>query len=113
MHALLKTGRLFYGLGIIANGIQQLVILDFRPQILPLFPVWAHQYSVFAIATGLAMALLGAVASGLFKTKALEPGSVCLYLGLYFFVLIPACHIPYLLFVYPHKLSHLGSWVIY
>jgi uncharacterized membrane protein YphA (DoxX/SURF4 family) len=110
MNALLKTGRLFYGAGIIAYGIQQLVILDFRPQILPIFPAWAHQYSVFAIITGLAMILLGAVVAGLFKTKALEPGKVCLYLGLYFLVLILTCQMFYLLFIYPHKLSHLGSW---
>jgi uncharacterized membrane protein YphA (DoxX/SURF4 family) len=110
MNALLKTGLLLYGMGIIAYGIQQLVILDFRPQILPLFPAWAHQYSVFAIVTGLAMILLGAVVTGLFKMKTLEPGRICLFLGLYFFVLILACHIPYLLFIYPHKLSHLGSW---
>jgi len=110
MNALLKTGQLFYGLGIVAYGIQQLVILDFRPQILPIFPAWAHQYSVFAIVTGLAMVLLGVVVVGLFKTNALELGRVCVYLGLYFFVLILTCHIPYLLFIYPHKLSHLGSW---
>ena len=110
MNALLKTGRLLYGMGIIAYGIQQLVILDFRPQILPLFPAWAHQYSVFAVVTGLAMVLLGAVVTGLFKMKALEPGKVCLSLGLYFFVLILTCHVPYLLIIYPHKLSHLGSW---
>lgn len=110
MNTLIKTGRLFFGLGIIAYGIQQLVILDFRPQILPIFPAWVHQYSVFAIVTGLAMVLLGAVVAGLWKTKALEPGKACLYLGLYFFVLILTCQVPYLLFVYPHKLSHLGSW---
>jgi uncharacterized membrane protein YphA (DoxX/SURF4 family) len=110
MNALLKTGRLLYGIGIIAYGIQQLVILDFRPQILPLFPAWAHQYSVFPIVSGAAMVLLGAVAGGLLKMKALEPEKVCLYLGLYFLVLILTCQIPYLLFIYPHKLSHLGSW---
>ncbi len=110
MNALLKTGQIFYGTGIIAYGIQQLVILDFRPQILPAFPFWAHQHSVFAIVTGLAMVLLGGVITGMLKTKSLAPGNVCLYVGLYFFVLILTCQIPYLLFIYPHKLSHLGSW---
>ena len=33
-----------------------------------------------------------------------------LYLGFYFLSLIIVSHIPYLIFVYPHKLSHLGSW---
>src|SRR4051794_27033789 len=110
MNALLKTGRQFYGLGIIAYGVQQIVIQDFRPQIVPLFPVWAHQFSVFPIVTGLAMILFGAVVAGLFKMKAFDARKACLYLGFYFSVLILSCHIPYLLFVYPHKLSHLGSW---
>lgn len=110
MNARLKTGRLFYGFGIIAYGVQQLVIQDFRPQIVPLFPAWAHQYGVFAVVTGLAMIFFGAVMTGLFGRKVFDPRTVCLYLGAYFLVLIIACHIPYLLFVYPHKLSHLGSW---
>ncbi len=109
MNAVIKTGRVFYGSGIIAYGIQQIVIRDFRPQILPLFPAWAH-HSVIAIVTGLAMILVGIVITGLFKIKGLNARKICLYLGFYFFALIITCHIPYLLFVYPHKLSHLGSW---
>jgi uncharacterized membrane protein YphA (DoxX/SURF4 family) len=108
MNAFIKTGRLFYGIGIIAYGIQQIVIRDFRPQILPIFPAWAH-HSVIAIVTGLAMILVGIVITG-FKIKGLNAGKICLYLGFYFFALIITCHIPYLLFVYPHKLSHIGSW---
>jgi uncharacterized membrane protein len=109
MNTLIKTGRLFYGSGIIAYGIQQIVIRDFRPQILPLFPAWAH-HSVIAIVTGLAMILAGIIITGLLKIKSLNARRTCLYLGFYFFALIVTCHIPYLLFVYPHKLSHLGSW---
>ncbi|MEJ7682533.1 MAG: hypothetical protein WKG06_32700 [Segetibacter sp.] len=48
MTNLIKTGRLFFGLGIIAYGIQQIVIRDFRPQILPGFPAWAHDSSCVA-----------------------------------------------------------------
>src|SRR4051794_22123010 len=105
-----KTGRLFYGLGIIAFGIQQIVIRDFRPQILPGFPTWAHTMVIFPIGTGAAMVIIGLIISGLFKVEGLNTKKVCFYLGFYFLALIFVSHIPYLLFVYPHKLSHLGSW---
>ena len=110
MDNILKAGRLFYGLGIIVYGIQQIAIRDFRPQILPAFPAWAHEYSAFAIVTGAAMIIIGIIISGLFKIKEVSTKKICLFLGFYFFALIIVSHIPYLLFVYPHKLSHLGSW---
>lgn len=105
-----KIGHLFFGIGITAYGIQQIVIRDFRPQIVPGFPAWAHEYSVFAIVTGIIMVFTGLIISGLFKVKRADKKSISLYLGFYFFALIIVSHIPYLLFVYPHKLSHLGSW---
>lgn len=110
MNNLLKTGRLFFCLGIIAYGIQQIVIRDFRPQILPGFPAWAHDYSIFAIVTGIIMIVVGLITLGIFKVEEVYRKKVCLYLGFYFLALIIVSHIPYLLFVYPHKLSHLGSW---
>ena len=110
MKSLLKAGRLFYGIGVIAYGLQQLVILDFRPQIIPLFPAWVHQYSVFPVVTGIAMIIAGVVTTGMVRMKSFRPEKASLVLGFYFFALILACQIPYLLFVYPHKLSHLGSW---
>lgn len=106
----IKTGRFFYGLAIIAYGIQQLVIKDFRSQILPGFPTWVHEYSAFAIVTGVILIITGLLISGLFEIKEAFQKSTFLYLGFYFFSLIIISHIPYLLFVYPHKLSHLGSW---
>ena len=105
-----KVGHLFYGAGIVAYGTQQIVIRDFRPQILPGFPAWVHEYSVFAIVTGVIMVTIGIIISGLFKVKEANKKSICLYLGFYFLALIIVSHIPYLLFVYPHKLTHLGSW---
>jgi hypothetical protein len=56
---LTKIGRLFYGVGIAALGIHQLIIQDFRPEILPPFPAWAHQYIAFPILTGLALIFAG------------------------------------------------------
>lgn len=110
MTNLIKTGRLFFSLGIIAYGIQQIVIRDFRPQILPGFPAWAHEHSIFAIVTGIIMVVVGLIISGIFKVEDVYRKTVCLYLGFYFLALIVVSHLPYLLFVYPHKLSHLGSW---
>jgi uncharacterized membrane protein YphA (DoxX/SURF4 family) len=110
MTHLIKVGRLFFSLGIIAYGIQQVVIEDFRPQILPGFPAWAHEYSIFAIVTGVIMVVVGLVISGIVKVTEVYRKQICLYLGFYFLALIIVSHIPYLLFVYPHKLSHLGSW---
>lgn len=110
MTSFIKTGRLFFSLSIIAYGIQQIVIRDFRPQILPGFPAWAHEYSVFAIVTGVIMVVAGLTISGIFKVTEANRKSIFLYLGFYFLALLIVSHIPYLLFVYPHKLSHLGSW---
>lgn len=110
MNKLLQTGRLFYGLAIVAYGVQQIVIQDFRPQIIPPFPAWVHQYSLFAFVSGAVMIVLGIVATGLVKIALLQPAQVCQWLGYYFLALIISCHLPYLLFIFPHKLYHLGVW---
>jgi uncharacterized membrane protein YphA (DoxX/SURF4 family) len=110
MFNLTKPGRLFYGLGILAYGIQQIIIMDFRPQILPAFPSWAHTIIVFPILTGLAMIGSALIVSGIINVDWNLQKRVSVSLGLYFFALIFLSHIPFLLFIYPHKLSHLGSW---
>ncbi len=69
MKQLTKIGRLFYGVGVVALGIHQLVIKDFRPEILSPFPAWAHKYVVFPVLTGIALILAGTTISGLFKIK--------------------------------------------
>src|SRR3954471_84350 len=107
---LIKAGRLFYGLGIIAYGVQQLIIKDFRPEILPPFPAWAHTYVVFPFITGVALVFAGIVITGLFTIKAVNAKKICLYVGFYFLLLIILCHIPYTLVISPNKLSHLGVW---
>lgn len=103
-------GRLFYSIGIIAYGIQQIVIGDFRPQILPGFPAWVHEWGIFAILSGIIMVGVGLLISGLFKVRPVIRKRLFLYVGFYFLTLLLISHLPYLLFVYPHKLSHLGSW---
>src|SRR5689334_21076798 len=105
-----RAGRLFYGLGNISYGIQQLFIRDFRPQILPAFPLWAHTIVVFPLLTGVLMIVAGLIVSGIVKIPSDVSNKTAFALACYFLTLILFSHIPYLLFVYPHKLSHLGSW---
>ena len=90
--------------------MQQIVIKDFRPEILPPFPAWAHQYIIFPVLTGIALIIAGVIITGVFKTKKINPKKLCLYLGFYFLVLIILCHLPYTLILSPNKASHLGVW---
>src|SRR5690349_5751940 len=107
---LIKAGRLFYGLGIVAYGIQQLVIRDFRPEILPPFPAWAHRYVVFPFITGAALIFAGLVIAGVFRIKGVNAKKICLYVGFYFLVLLILCHLPYTLILSPNHAYHLGVW---
>ena len=110
MQLLTKTGRLFYAIGIIALGIHQLVIKDFRPEILPPFPAWAHQYRVFPIMSGIILLFAGIIISGLFKIKPATAKTVCLYLGFSFLALILSCHLTYILLFSHDKASGLDVW---
>ena len=104
------TGRLFYSLGLIAYGIQQIIIRDFRPQILPGFPGWVHEWAIFPVLSGVLMVSAGLLLTGWLNVRAIIRKRLFLYVGFYFFILLLFSHLPYLLFIYPHKLSHLGSW---
>lgn len=108
---LIQTGRIFFAIGIIAYGVQQLVIRDFRPEILPPFPAWAHEHFIFPLITGIALILAGIIISGLFKVGNNLDKKVCLWLGTYFLALIILCQIPYCLFLNPMGPMHLSTWV--
>jgi uncharacterized membrane protein YphA (DoxX/SURF4 family) len=110
MTALVRTGRIFFSAAIMAYGTQQIIIRDFRSQIVPGFPAWAHTNAALPVITGIIMIIAGIVVSGLLPVQTPLARKTSLGLAMYFLVLIVASHIPYLLFVYPHKLSHLGSW---
>ncbi len=110
MNFLIKIGRVFYSFGIIAFGLQQIIIKDFRPEILPPFPAWAHQNIFFPFITAIALIFAGVIISGLIKIKGVHVENICLYLGFYFLVLIMTCHLPYTLVFSPNKASHLGVW---
>ncbi len=110
MKQLIKIGRLLYGTGIVAVGVHQLIIKDFRPEILPPFPAWAHQHLVFPILSGIALLFAGAVIAGLFTIKLITKRTICLYLGVCFLALILICHLPYILFLSSDKASRLDIW---
>ena len=110
MKQLTKIGRFLYGIGLVALGIHQLIIKNFRPEILPPFPAWAHKYIVFPIIAGIALILAGAIISGLFKIKPAITKSICLYLGFCFLALIIICQLPYILIFSPDKVSGLDVW---
>ncbi len=106
-----KIGRLLYGLGIVALGVHQLLIKDFRSEILPPFPAWPHKYIVFPILTAVALIFSGVVISGLLKINPTMKKNTCLYLGLFFLALIVICHLPYILIFNFKKAFHLGAWI--
>jgi len=105
-----KIGIAFYSIGIIAYGVQQIVIKDFRTVIVPEFPAWVHQYLALPYITGVVMIVAGIFISGVFKIKRVNPKTICLYLGLSFLLIILTCHIPYRLLISPYKAKHLGVW---
>ena len=110
MKKFIKTGRLLYGIGLIALGVHQLIIKDFRQEILPPFPAWAHKYSVFPMLAGIALIFAGAIISGLVTIKTVNTKNICLYLGFCFLILIITCHLPYILIFSPDKASRLDVW---
>ena len=110
MKQLIKIGRLLYGTGIVAVGVHQLIIKDFRPEILSPFPAWAHQHLVFPILTGIALLFAGTVIAGLFTIKLITKRTICLYLGVCFLALILTCHLPYILIFSADKTSRLDVW---
>ncbi|MEO8110036.1 MAG: DoxX family membrane protein [Ginsengibacter sp.] len=110
MKQLTKIGRLFYGIGIAFLGIHQLVIKDFRPEILSPFPAWPHKFIVFPILTGIALIFAGTIISGLLKIKFISTKNICVYLGFCFLALFLTSHLPYILILSPDKASRLEVW---
>ena len=110
MIQLIKIGRFFYGIGIAAVGFHQLIIKDFRQEILPPFPAWAHTHFIVLVLASIALIFAGIIISGLFKIKAISTKNICLYTGFCFLVLIITCQLPYILIFSPNKISSLDVW---
>ena len=104
MNYLLKTGRAFFGIGIVGLGIQQFIYSDFRPVFLAFWPSGVGGLSPAAYVVGALLILAGAII--IFSEKA---KMVSLVLGLFFFLLFLCSHVYYQLFLSPYDF-HLGSW---
>jgi uncharacterized membrane protein YphA (DoxX/SURF4 family) len=108
--ALIKTGRFLYALGIAAVGIHMVILHDFRPEILPAFPAWAHRLVFIPVATGIAFLVCAVVISGLVVIKPASKKMVCLWLGFFFLFVLMTCHLPYTLWMSSFKTSRLDVW---
>ncbi|MCD0472407.1 hypothetical protein [Flavobacterium sp. JAS] len=111
MKELIKIGRLFYGIGIIALGIHQLVIKNFRSEILSPFPAWAHNNIILPILTGIALIFAGIIISGVFKIKFIDTKKVCLYLGFCFLAAVITSHLPYIIMLSADKTPDFQVWI--
>ncbi|HLK29228.1 MAG TPA: hypothetical protein VKT28_11675 [Puia sp.] len=110
MQDLAKIGRLLYGIGIAALGVHQLIIKDFRPEILPPFPTWAHSYTIIPIFAGIALIIAGIIISGLLKIKTISTKNICLYLGFCFLILIIGFQLLNILIISSNNASRLDGW---
>jgi len=104
MEILIKTARISYGVMIAALGVQQLFYGNFRPVILPPWPISfpGQLYCLYLASFVLILAGLFIV----FKNKA---RIVSLLLGGLFLLLVVFCQVPYEI-KYDHYSGNLGSW---
>jgi uncharacterized membrane protein YphA (DoxX/SURF4 family) len=104
MKNLLPLGRIFYGIGIIAIGVQHFIYSAFRPVILDYWPPSFRSVSIWAYITGAVLILAGAII--IFSKKA---RLVSFALGIFFLMLFICFHVYYQLFLSPYDF-HLGNW---
>ena len=88
----------------VAMGLHQIIQKDFRPEILPPFPTWAHTHTLFPVLTGILLIVAGIMIAG-FSSK-----NTCIYLGYLLLALIITCQLPYILFIGPDKVSSIVTW---
>jgi uncharacterized membrane protein len=110
MKQLTTIGRALYGTGLVAVGIHQLLLKDFREDILAPFPAWPHHYIIFPVLAGIALLCAGIMITGLFKTRLAIKKNTCLYTGFCFLALIIISQLPYILIFSPDKMSRLDVW---
>jgi len=105
-----RLGQIFYGISIAAYGLQQIVVGDFRPAIVPEWPLWPHNAPVLVYAIGAALVVMGLILTGLFNTSQKVLRNISIFLGVFFLMLILFFHIPNRFFVSPNSPKHLGLW---
>src|SRR4051812_40148771 len=109
MNFLIRTGRFFYGIGLIVYAILQYYYKDFRTVIVPQWPVWLHAVPVVYIA-GLGLAIAGLFISGIIPLRQSQVKKGALWVGAFFFIILLFCHVPLALFISPNSPLHLGVW---
>lgn len=110
MNQLTRIGRIFYSTGLIAFGVQQFIIKDFRSELLSPFPSWAHEFTIFPLLAASLLILAGIMIAGEIDFKFLSAKDVSLYLGFSFLLLIILSHLPYILFFSPHRINRIDVW---
>ena len=105
METLIKTARACYGILMMTIGINQFIYADFRPAILPPWPSWRATPEMEAYITGVIF-----IAVGLAIVFSKKARLVALILGCILLAVILFWHLPYILFIQPHLIRHLGVW---
>src|SRR3954466_12218846 len=98
-----KAGHYFYGIGIAGIGIQQFIYADFRPVIMPAWPLWIHAFAIGAYISGAAL-----VAAGVFIFLGKNGRKASLLLAGFLFILFIVFQCFYTLFIQPDSPRHLG-----
>lgn len=102
-NTLIRIGRFLYGFSMVAVGIHQIILRDFRPEVLAPFPNWAHTHTIFPVLTGIVLIVAGIFIAG-FSAK-----NMSFNLGVLFLTLIIVSQLPYV-FIGPGKLSQIVTW---
>ncbi len=102
---LIKAGRSFYGICMATVAINQLFYADFRTVILPPWPSWRATPGIWAYLAGAVF-----ISAGIAIILDKKGRVVALVLGGILLALVLFWHLPYMLFVFPHHLWHLGVW---
>lgn len=106
MEAIIKTGRAFYGICMVTMGVNQFIYADFRTVVLPPWPSWRASPEIAAYIIGAAL-----IAGGLTIIFSKKGKETALVFGSFLLALVIFWHLPYLLFIQPNKIRHLGLWV--
>jgi len=102
--ACIKTARIFYGIGLMGLGIQHFIYGEFRPVIIPAWPLWM-QTPILAYLIGAAI-----IAAGTFILLGRSTKTISLLLGSFLLFCLVVIQCPYLLFIQPNSPAHLGLW---
>jgi uncharacterized membrane protein YphA (DoxX/SURF4 family) len=104
MNLLIRTGRVFFALGIIGIALQQFQYGELRPVVFPEWPAGWQASAAAAYVVGLALIIASVL---ILIGKKGEPAS--LGLARFFLIMFVAFHSMYLIFFNPNSF-HLGSW---